>query len=125
FDTLKDSDLNRLIWITKQLDNGRLFYSVLNYLETNKYYLKLLNAKNSISLDKLKGDDFVGYLSSLDKEISSVKGQIQVAENGISDQQMKLATEVAEAEQLSEKLKKQHKPLVYVKTADEKTPGFG
>ena len=124
FDTLKDSDLNRLIWITKQLDNGRLFYSVLNYLEINKYYLKLLNAEKSTNISGLTIKDFDKCSVSLQKEILSLEKQIGTAEKKLHEQKSEFSREIVEAHGLSKKLKQQHKPIVYVKNAEETKDGL-
>lgn len=122
FGQVKDSDLNRLNWIHNQLDNGRLFYAVLNYLEINTYFLNLISAPKAIILDKLSIDQFKSYLSDLDRKMATVASEFKSAQEQVSSLKASHASTLLEANSITKLLAKSHKPLFYV--SGENKGGF-
>ena len=114
FNKPKDSDLNRLIWITKQLDSGRLFYSVMNHFEIHRYYLELIDSKVPIALENLPIDQFTNYLTDIDKKINNLNIQIKTIEDQLATTKTQLTPLMHQAAQLTKQLEKSYKPLIYV-----------
>ena len=88
-DTPKDSDLNRLSWITNQVDKGQLFYSVLNSLLINKYYLKLLSPDKLVPLEKINSDAFDQKLEIINKEMTTQSQMIKSLQESFDQEKLK------------------------------------
>lgn len=118
FGKLRDSDMNRLAWIQNQLDNGRLFYSILNYLEINTYFLKLIKSRGSITLEKLKEANFSDYVSELNGKITTTRAELKDAENKLESFRVSHKSLFDQASNLN---KASYKPLIYVTNIDNQS----
>lgn len=97
FGTAKDSDVNRLLWITNQLDSGQLFYAILNYVETSNFYLNMTRSDQSnLDMKNLNHVHFEKHLNGIEKEIKILDEQIELAKMapGASDKALVRANEL-------------------------------
>ena len=117
----KDSDLNRLIWINKQIDNGRLFFSVLNYLEVMSYYIQLVGSKKEMKFSDVIGTDFSQKLNQIENNIQSLTEQFQLIETSIEDDRLKFSELFIRANHITKKYGKTPKPIVHIDSNTEET----
>ncbi len=93
-----DSDNNRLNWIHKQLDNGQLFYAVLNYLQLSHY----ITSDPTIDFDKLDANQMTNQITThqqnLNQQLTIATQTLQNLQNQLANEQIQYLHLIKQAE---------------------------